>query len=197
VDGGNQTIALRWFGIAGRRSRAQEEDALVLARVADGDTSALTELYERYARPLFAFLYRLAGDRGTSPRVILLARVTLVFGYDLILALLSSAVPALLNATSLGLASLITTWLGPMAMLSALSLLLSVCWNPEGAMGVALALWSLHALALTGVPVLEGLQGLWTTGAATIVLAPVLTLAAVIIVGKGEPVRRARATHRL
>ena len=78
----------------------------------------------------------------TSPRVILLARVTLVFGYDLILALLSSAVLTLLNATPLGLTSLITTWLGPMAALSALSLLLSVCWNPEGATGVTLALWS-------------------------------------------------------
>ena len=70
MDGGDQTIALRWFGVAGRRSRAQEGDALVLARVADGDASALTELYERYARPLFAFLYRLAGDRGTAEEIL-------------------------------------------------------------------------------------------------------------------------------
>jgi RNA polymerase sigma factor (sigma-70 family) len=70
VNGGDQTIALRWFGVAGRRSRAQEADALVLARVADGDASALTELYERYARPLFAFLYRLAGDRGTAEEIL-------------------------------------------------------------------------------------------------------------------------------
>jgi hypothetical protein len=141
--------------------------------------------------------FELVAVTPTSPRVILLARVTLVFGYDLILALLSSAVLALLNATPLGLTSLIMTWLGPMATLSALSLLLSVCWNPEGATGVALALWSVHALAFAGVPVLEGLQGLWTTGSVTVVLALALTLAAVIAVGKGEPIRRARATHRL
>ncbi|GAA2871586.1 sigma-70 family RNA polymerase sigma factor [Streptosporangium fragile] len=51
-------------------TRARADDARVLARIARGDTRALTELYERYAGPLFAFLYRLAGDRGTAEEIL-------------------------------------------------------------------------------------------------------------------------------
>ncbi|MCA2187767.1 RNA polymerase sigma factor [Nonomuraea cavernae] len=47
-----------------------DADACVLARVADGDTAALAELYERYGEPLFAFLFRLAGDRGTAEEIL-------------------------------------------------------------------------------------------------------------------------------
>ncbi|WP_043627832.1 RNA polymerase sigma factor [Nonomuraea candida] len=47
-----------------------DADARVLSRVADGDTAALTELYERYGEPLFAFLLRLAGDRGTAEEIL-------------------------------------------------------------------------------------------------------------------------------
>ncbi|MEV4745039.1 sigma-70 family RNA polymerase sigma factor [Streptosporangium sp. NPDC049248] len=70
MDGGTERMALRWFGAARRRARAREDDTRVLARVADGDAGALTELYERYARPLFAFIYRLAGDRGTAEEIL-------------------------------------------------------------------------------------------------------------------------------
>jgi RNA polymerase sigma factor (sigma-70 family) len=63
-------MALRWFGAARRRAGTREDDTRVLARVADGDAGALTELYERYARPLFAFIYRLAGDRGTAEEIL-------------------------------------------------------------------------------------------------------------------------------
>ncbi|WP_188186715.1 RNA polymerase sigma factor [Nonomuraea sp. SYSU D8015] len=47
-----------------------DPDARVLARIADGDTGALAELYERYGEPLFAFLFRLAGDRGTAEEIL-------------------------------------------------------------------------------------------------------------------------------
>ncbi|WP_326635659.1 sigma-70 family RNA polymerase sigma factor [Streptosporangium sp. NBC_01755] len=70
MDGGTERMALRWFGAARRRARTREDDTRVLARVADGDAGALTELYERYARPLFAFIYRLAGDRGTAEEIL-------------------------------------------------------------------------------------------------------------------------------
>lgn len=64
-------MALRWFHAAERRSPAAvAADADLLDRVADGDGSALRELYERYARPMFAFLYRLAGDRGTAEEIL-------------------------------------------------------------------------------------------------------------------------------
>jgi RNA polymerase sigma-70 factor (ECF subfamily) len=57
------------FGAA-RPARARQDDGRVLAAVADGDAAALTALYERYAGPLFAFLYRLAGDRGTAEEIL-------------------------------------------------------------------------------------------------------------------------------
>ncbi|MFI6798903.1 hypothetical protein [Streptosporangium canum] len=131
----------------------------------------------------------------TSPRVVMLARMTLVLGYDLALALAASVALSPVGHTPQGLASLVTAWLGPMAALAALTLLLSVCWNPAGATGCALAVWSLYALAFIEVPVLDGLQRFWTTSPATVGLALALTLAAVIAAGMGEPIRRARATH--
>ncbi|WP_406318777.1 RNA polymerase sigma factor [Streptosporangium sp. NBC_01639] len=70
MDGGTEVAALRRFRAAGRRARERDADAAVLTRMADGDTSALTEVYERYAGPLFAFLYRLAGDRGTAEEIL-------------------------------------------------------------------------------------------------------------------------------
>ncbi|MEU8268142.1 RNA polymerase sigma factor [Sphaerisporangium sp. NPDC049002] len=64
-------MAVRLAGIGGRaRAGTPAEDADVLARVAGGDPVALTELYERYAKPVFAFLYRLAGDRGTAEEIL-------------------------------------------------------------------------------------------------------------------------------
>ncbi|MGN9839883.1 RNA polymerase sigma factor [Nonomuraea sp. H19] len=50
--------------------KGTDPDARVLARVSDGDTRALTELYERFGEPLFAFLFRLAGDRGTAEEIL-------------------------------------------------------------------------------------------------------------------------------
>ncbi|MFD8528129.1 hypothetical protein ACFV0L_12035 [Streptosporangium canum] len=131
----------------------------------------------------------------TSPRVVMLARMTLVFGYDLTLALFASVVLSPLGSADTGLTSLITAWLGPMAALAALTLLLSVCWSPVGAMGCALTVWSLYALTATDIPVPDGLRHFWTTSPATVGLALALTLAAVIATGTGEPIRRARATH--
>ncbi|WP_030912751.1 hypothetical protein [Streptosporangium amethystogenes] len=142
--------------------------------------------------------FELVAATPTSPRVILLARLTLVFGYDLALALLASAALALfpLNSAPWGLVPLITTWLGPMAMLAALSLLLSVCWNPSGATSVGLAVWTLYALTTTDLPVPDGFRDFWTTSPATVGLALALTLAAVTAVGTGEPIRRAHTAHR-
>ncbi|MEV0972220.1 RNA polymerase sigma factor [Microtetraspora glauca] len=70
MNEGAEGMALRWFAGTARRSRAPVEDETVLARVADGDAAALGELYERYSRPLFAFLFRLAGDRGTAEEIL-------------------------------------------------------------------------------------------------------------------------------
>lgn len=134
-----------------------------------------------------------------SPRVLLLARVTLVFGYDLVLALLASAVLAAAGRSAglTTLTTLIAAWLGPMAFLAALSLLLSVCWHPGGAIGVSLFLWSVHALSHIDVPVPRAFLAFWDSGPGTLALALALAAAAIALAGRVEPLRRSAATHRL
>jgi hypothetical protein len=79
----------------------------------------------------------------TSPRLLLLARLMLVFGFDLILGLLGSAALALLP-THLAFWPLVSAWLAPMAFLSALAFLLAVLTS-EPALGTlaGLGLWGL------------------------------------------------------
>jgi RNA polymerase sigma-70 factor (ECF subfamily) len=52
-------------------------DADLIARIGEGDETAVTELYDRHAAPLLALAYRLLGDRGDAEDVVLeaLARV--------------------------------------------------------------------------------------------------------------------------
>ncbi|WP_283133431.1 hypothetical protein [Rhizohabitans arisaemae] len=138
--------------------------------------------------------FELVAVTPTSPRVLLLARVALVFGYDFVLALLASMVLSGFGVADLG--PLVGTWFGPMAALAGLSLLLSVWWNPEGAISVAVAVWGCYVLTFTELPVPDGIRTLWTTDPHTIALALILTTAAIIAAGRGEPIRRRRATHR-
>ncbi len=123
----------------------------------------------------------------TSPRVVLIARVTLVFGYNLVLALLASAI---VDLPALG--SLIGTWLGPMALLSALCLLVSVWFGPTPAITAALTLWVTRLLA-PGLatmnewlsPLARGVELLWSTNLLSGALAAALVSAAIVVVGKG------------
>ncbi len=120
-----------------------------------------------------------------SRRLILLARLTLVFGFDLALALAGS-VALTLTQTGLSLWPLVMTWFGPMAFLSALAFLLTVLfidsmagsvismllWMIEGVMRVApqfrpplpdmLAADSLPWLL--ALALLMGLAALWFAG---------------------------------
>jgi len=50
-------------------SEAGGDEALLRA-VGDGDTRALTRLYERHADALFGYLYQLAGDRMTAEEIL-------------------------------------------------------------------------------------------------------------------------------
>jgi len=133
--------------------------------------------------------YELIATTPTSPRLIILARLTLIFGYDLTLALAATALPA---------RPLITTWLGPMALLSALTLLLAVLAGTEVAIGAALLLWSLRVLAGSAFAHAAGLPALiratWATNPTTLTAALALAAAAAIAAGR-EPLRRPRATH--
>jgi hypothetical protein len=116
----------------------------------------------------------------TSPRLVLLARVTLVFGYDLVLALLASVLVA-----TPALPAVIDSWLGPMALLSALCLLLSVSAGTTVAVSACVGLWLAHLLGpgLAGTahwltPVADALTWLWTTNLLTGLLAAALFAAA-------------------
>ncbi len=90
----------------------------------------------------------------TSPWKILLARLSVVSGYNLLLALAASLVllsfvpPGLLGALILG-------WLGPLAFLSALALLFSLWLGTSNAVAIAYGLWFLQYIPFRAV-------GLWT-----------------------------------
>lgn len=82
----------------------------------------------------------------TAQRVILLARLTLVFSFDLALSVIASIILTTLN-TNLSLSALIATWLAPMAFLSALAFLLSVWFfNSTASMLACLLLWAMQVL---------------------------------------------------
>jgi len=123
----------------------------------------------------------------TSPRLVLLARVTLVLGYDLALAVAASAVVRL-AAPQVGLVDLITGWLGPMTLLSALSLLLAMWIGPNVSMAVAASLWVLRVLSI-GVPQLAdgwlaaAMRVVWATNPGS-VAATLVLLAAVVVLSR-------------
>ena len=76
----------------------------------------------------------------TSAWKILLARLTLVSGFNLLLALAASLVLiSILPAGILG--NLILTWLGPMTFLSALALMLSLWIGAGNAIALSYSLW--------------------------------------------------------
>ncbi|BCB73738.1 hypothetical protein GCM10022251_14380 [Phytohabitans flavus] len=135
----------------------------------------------------------------TAPGLILLTRIALVFGYDLVLALAASGVLAALGGDPGGLFTLVDAWLGPMALLSALSLVLAVWLGADVAAGVAVVLWSLRVLA--GGPLgnatwaLDAVRIVWATNAGTVLAATALTALAVFLAARGEPIRHHRATY--
>jgi len=84
----------------------------------------------------------------TLPRLVLLARLALVFGYDLALGVLGSVVFALLHA-EVSLWPLVMSWLAPMAFLSSLALLLTVLSADPG-LGALVSLVSWVLLNVLG-----------------------------------------------
>jgi hypothetical protein len=91
-------------------------------------------------------MLELESSTRASGSLLLLARLTLVFGFDLILALLASFVLALLRTDAL-LWQIISSWLVPMTFLSALSFFLSIWLADTFAAGVfSLSLWVAHLI---------------------------------------------------
>jgi hypothetical protein len=108
-----------------------------------------------------------------SPALILLARLVLVYGYNLALALVTSVLVWLMLGDVV-LWSLVLSWLVPMLFLSALALALSVIWTSQAAITAAFSAWSLHVFnALhSPLPMLWQLSnGLWSNQALLLCLA--------------------------
>jgi len=125
----------------------------------------------------------------TSPRVIVLVRLTLVVAYDLALALVASAVIAAAYPT-VGLAVVIGAWLGPMLALCAVSLLIAVAVRPAVGAAVALGLWALRTLALDehvlSAQAAQALRAVWVTGPVTLLVALACIAVAVVVTSRQE-----------
>ncbi len=95
-------------------------------------------------------VWELEMTTAVPPRLLLLVRLLLVFGFDLALAVLGSLLLALFTP-QVGLWLLVTTWLAPMTFLAALAFLITVLTGAaEMGMLVSLGLWTLQAIRLTG-----------------------------------------------
>lgn len=146
--------------------------------------------------------YELALSTPTSPRQILLARLALVYGYNLALALVTllGLLPVLQPSLSQLLwGDLLLAWLAPMTFLSALALALSVWIGASNAIGVAYAAWLVRLLALplespgVGLRLSTALQGwlriyqaFWQTPALLLALSGLLVVMAIWLSGQAR-----------
>jgi hypothetical protein len=120
--------------------------ALSLPRVV-GEQDALAFTLPIIAATGIAFLYGPEVDAGlelamatpTSARVVLAGRFALLVGYDIALALVGTLALSLVRHDAF--AAPASVWLGPMVLLSALSLALSVALGSAVALAGAAALW--------------------------------------------------------
>ena len=136
----------------------------------------------------------------TPPRAVLLARLTLIYGYDLALAFAATVVLALANGGA-GLLALVSLWIGPMLFLSALALFLSLLFNPAVATLVALGLWAArlaaYSYAARGmVPSSEMrlLESFWQSTPLLLPLAVLLLALALIYAPRPEKLSREMGT---
>jgi hypothetical protein len=128
-----------------------------------------------------AFEYEAA--TRTSPRLVLLVRCGLVFGYDALLAVLCSALVGALHG---GLVRLVAAWLGPMGLLAAVSLALAVRFGPNLAVAGAVALWCARVFAggADGGRLAGAVDRLWSTNLLTGLITVALVALALLLVGR-------------
>ena len=135
-----------------------------------------------------AFLYGLDADPALelqlstpiSPRLILLARLLLLFAFNLTITFACSLILSLMQA-QISLMPLIGAWLAPMTFLSALAFLLSVLFfDPLASVLICLLLWTAlalrhfldqSALALPDLLRASAYPAMWIAAPALIVLA--------------------------
>ncbi len=123
----------------------------------------------------------LENSTPASTRLLLLARLTLVFGFNLLLGLFGSVALALLQS-DLSLWPLIQSWLAPMAFLSCFAFFLSVITSDAFVSMVAgLLLWGLHVV-MQSFPHLDTLSlALSLPGLVAAESRPVLFAAALLL----------------
>ncbi|GIH61839.1 anti-sigma factor family protein [Microbispora siamensis] len=129
----------------------------------------------------------LAAALPTPPRVVLLARLTLVLTATVTAGLLATLALTALTSGG-GAAGLVTAWFGPLVPLSATSFALSVLYRPSAGVITALALWLARALstgqtAATGLSpaLLRIVDPLWTPGPAVLTSAAALVAATLLL----------------
>ncbi len=139
----------------------------------------------------------LMGSLPTSPRQILLARLSIVFGYNFLLSLLASVclLPIFPNII---LPELIISWLAPMTFISAFALFLSIYFGAENAIIAAYFVWILKyafqgAFSVqliqpeTGLANLfSGYSLLWQQPAVLFIAAGIFLIGAIWAAGKVE-----------
>lgn len=162
--------------------------ALTLPRVL-GEQDVLAFALPLIAATGTAFLYGPDVDAGlelalatpTSPRLVLMSRFALLFGYDVALALAGTL--ALAIARHDGFVSLAAVWFGPMALLSTLSLAFSLILGPAVAVGGAAALWLSRTLRLdNGLSFHISASTFWPTTAQILALSLALLAFALLYV---------------
>ncbi len=147
-----------------------------------------------------AYVYSPQSDTGlelalatpTSPRLVLLSRLVIVVGYDLALSLLGSL--ALVIGGRAGFGAVVGVWIGPLLLLSSVSLVLSLLLSGVAAITGAIVLWfsrlAAAAVASAGSVWLHRvgapLAAFWQTSPVLIGLALALVAFAVLYVPRQE-----------
>jgi hypothetical protein len=132
--------------------------------------------------------YEISRASPVSIRTVLVARLLVVTAYDIAVAFLGTVVVASVQDAA-GLWSLLLTWLGPLLLLSALSVLLSVLFRPWLGIAVSLLLWALRVATLSpahATVLAVGVRWMWTTSPVVLVTALAVTALAVLAVGGRE-----------
>ncbi|MCQ0008736.1 zf-HC2 domain-containing protein [Actinomadura madurae] len=187
--------------------------AAAVARPATGAEVVLALVAPIVAAAGVAGTYRSRRDPATelvaatpaAGRLLLVVRLVLVFGYDLVLAVAASAALAAAGVDgTAGLHALIAAWLGPMALLSSVSLLVSVRFGPDVGLGAAIGLWAMRVLAGSVWSrddwAARFIVDAWSTNVAVLAVSAVFGIVAVVMAGHlgpydGEPRRGRGATH--
>jgi hypothetical protein len=175
----------------------------LLAESASAAGAALAVFAPVIAAAGVAFVYGPENDPSlevalstpTPPRLVLLARLVLVYGYDLALALAATGVLVVVK-DGVGLWSLIWTWIGPMLFLSALALVASLFFGPTPAIVATMGLWTTKIVASAypeaplAQPGADLLGAFWHTTPILLTLAAALVAFAVLYAPRVERLPR-------